>query len=198
MAAPATVSPATGNQAASNDRWWPLLGVCPLLAAADATTTGLTLGAASLLAAGAAVTLAWSLRGRVAVARHMLSALLVIAALVSLLGLVAQAFFYRGWLAVGASLPLIMTNGSIIGQAEDLAAGRHGSRRLRADLLLALGFALLPGLLGLVREFAGEALGRLAGFHLMATPAGAFLGLAALTAVLNVADRRRRRSPHDS
>ena len=185
------------------------LGICPLLAVSNSLVNGLGLGIATLVVLTGSNVI-------VAVLRPLLNRdvrlpvfVLIIATLVTLIELVAEAWFFDLWLSLGIFLPLIVTNCVILARAESFASRQPVAAALVDGLAHGLGFAAVLILLGGLREvigngtlFAGAdmlfgpaAAGlewRIAdgGFLLALLPPGAFLGLALLVALRNVAEQR--------
>lgn len=173
------------------DGFWPFIGLCPLLGAADSLVSGLGLGLATLAIACATSTLAWMLRGRLPGARHLLSALLVTAAGVTLISLMCQAYAFEAYLTFGAYLPLIVGNGTIAGRWDELARNAPATAPLGVSLRLGSAFALVLAAVGALRAGADGILAQYADFHLASTPAAAFLLLASLAVGANAVATRR-------
>ncbi len=135
--------------------------------------------------------------------------MLIIATLVTLIDLWAQAWFFDLWLSLGIFLPLIVTNCVILARAESFASRQPVTAALIDGLAHGLGFAAVLILLGSIRELLGN--GTLlagadmlfgpeaadfhlrisdSGFLLALMPPGAFLGLALLIVLRNLLQSR--------
>jgi electron transport complex protein RnfE len=186
-----------------------LLGLCPLLAVTTTAINGLGLGLATLLVLmGSNIT--------VSAVRHFVPNeiripifVMVIAAFVTVVQLLMNAFTYDLYLALGIFIPLIVTNCAIIGRAEAFAAKNDILPSAYDGFVMGAGFALVLVVLGGMREvlgagtlFAGAEL--LLGdwarvltitlytpdnpFLLALLPPGAFLGMGLIIALKNVLD----------
>ena len=104
-----------------------MLGLCPLLAVTSTVVNGLVLGLATsvvLLATNAAISL---LRRAIAPAVRIPLFVLVIAAFVTSVDMLINAYFDAIYQILGLFIPLIVTNCAILGQAETVAS-RSGLR----------------------------------------------------------------------
>lgn len=189
-----------------------LLGLCPLLAISTTLINGLGLGLATLFV----LTLSNSV---VSLARRALREeiripvfVLIIAALVTAVELLMNAFFHGLYNILGIFIPLIVTNCIIIGRAEAYATRQPIPLAALDGMMMGLGFTLVLMLLGALRELIGQGT-LLADAHLMFGPAardwtvhvfganyhgfllavlppGAFFGLGLLIALKNWIDAR--------
>ena len=197
-----------------------LLGLCPLMATTTSATNGLGMGLATttvLILSNLVISL---IRNLVSPVVRLPVFVLVIAAFVTAVELVMQAYFYELYLVLGLFIPLIVTNCIILGRAEAFASRHTPVPALLDGLAMGLGFTLVLMLLGAIREFLGQgtlfyqadllfgeaasllslSLGE--GFHgalLAILPPGAFIALGLLIALKNVIDkalvRRKATSP---
>ncbi|MCH1413703.1 MAG: electron transport complex subunit RsxE, partial [Glaciecola sp.] len=95
-----------------------LLGLCPLLAVTTTAINGLGLGIATLLVlVGSNITVSL-VRNFVPNEIRIPIFVMVIAAFVTIVQLLMNAFTYELYLALGIFIPLIVTNCAIIGRAE--------------------------------------------------------------------------------
>lgn len=191
----------------------PLLLLCPLLAVSDSTINALGLSVvAVLVTTTASLPLTLALRrlpeyGRIAVV------VIVTSGVVTSAILLARAWFYELYLAIGVYLPLLVASGLLLAR-NDVAAPQEQRRALvLAGLKTGLIFSAALIVLGATREFVGhgsilfgaEALpGRVAerlvaqffqadlGFVLAILPPGAFIAMGILLAIRNAL---RARSP---
>jgi electron transport complex protein RnfE len=188
-----------------------LLGLCPLLAVTASTINGLGLGLA---------TLATLITTNVVVSliRHLIRPevripvfVMVIAATVTAIDLLLNAFFHDLHMILGIFIPLIVTNCVIIGRAEAFASKHTVSRAFADGFSMGLGFTVVLVILGTIREALGRgtilAQAELmfgdsaralkitlsddyAGFLLAILPPGAFLAMGLLIALKNIVDKK--------
>lgn len=114
-----------------------------------------------------------------------LTSLVAAALLVTLTSQLFHAFLYGIFLATGASLPLLMASGVVVGEAAAWQSKRRMPERFPSALAATASLALALGAVAILRELSEFALGESAGFHLASTPTGALLMLAGLLAALN-------------
>ncbi len=194
------------------------LGICPLLAVSNSLVNGLGLGLATLLVLLLSNLCVSLLRPVLRDEVRLPVFVLVIATLVTLIDLYAQAWFFDLWLSLGIFLPLIVTNCVILARAESFASRQPLVAALLDGLANGLGFALVLVLLGSVREIIGSRtlladadmlfgaaaadwtirFGDGPGFLLALLPPGAFLGLALLVTLRNLLLQRAAADSHDS
>lgn len=136
---------------------------------------------------------------------------MIIAALVTVVQLLINAYAYGLYLSLGIFLPLIVTNCVIIGRAEAFASRNNVIKSAFDGFMMGLGFTLVLAVLGGVREilsqgtlFAGadQLLGDWAkiltihifhfdtSFLLAMLPPGAFIGMGLLIAAKNMIDKK--------
>ncbi|RDV25178.1 electron transport complex subunit E [Alteromonas aestuariivivens] len=195
-----------------------LLGLCPLLAVTATLINGLGLGlATTLVLIGSNITVS-AVRHWVRNEIRIPVFVMIIAAFVTVIQLLMNAFTYQLYLALGIFIPLIVTNCAIIGRAEAFASKNAMLPAAYDGLVMGLGFTLVLMLLGGIREILGagtllSGADRLFGsiahdwkFTLFATeqpfllailPPGAFLGMGLLIAAKNTIDANlaKRRQP---
>jgi Na+-translocating ferredoxin:NAD+ oxidoreductase subunit E len=189
-----------------------MLALCPLLAVTGTATNGLGMGLATT-----AVLVGSSLI--IALLRHIVTPqvrlpvfVLIIATLVTLVGMIMNAWVHEFYKVLGLFIPLIITNCAILGRAEAFASRNPVVPAVVDGLAMGAGFTLVLVVLGAIREIIGfgtlfanaslllgEGLGFLevtlipdyAGFLLFVLPPGAFLVLGFLLAGKRVLDARR-------
>jgi electron transport complex protein RnfE len=181
-----------------------LLGLCPLLAVTTSLVNGLALGLATMAVLVLTnTTISLMRRALVPIVRIPLY-LLLIASLVTCIDLFTNAVFDELHEALGVFIPLIVTNCSLLVQAETVASRRPPGYALVSALTTGLGFLVVLMALGALRELLGH--GTLfAGIEMLAgesgtwltlelpfdgmliavLPPGAFLGMALLLALRN-------------
>ncbi|MGM0677264.1 electron transport complex subunit E [Ectothiorhodospira marina] len=188
-----------------------MLALCPLLAVTGTATNGLGMGLATTFVMVAAALLISMFRGIITPEVRIPVFILLIAALVTLVDLVMNAYLYEMHKALGLFIPLIVTNCAILGRAESFASRQPVHRAVMDGLAMGVGFTLILVVLGAVREIPGSgtlfADARLLlgdgfawmeltlipdyrGFLLMILPPGAFLALGFILAGKRVLDTR--------
>lgn len=192
-----------------------LLGLCPLLATSSTLINGLSMGLATLLVLTGSNLLISAVRHRVRREVRIPLFVLIIAALVTCVELVMQAWFPELYRVLGLFVALIVTNCIIIGRAEAYAARADVLRAGADGVLMGLGFTLVLVMLGGLRELVGQGtlladaallFGPVAadwtlhlpgypGLLLAVLPPGAFIGLGLLVALKNWIDTRLAARP---
>lgn len=176
-----------------------LLGMCPTLAVTTLAINGVGMGLATmavLLGSNLAIS---ALKKVIPSQVRIPSYIIIIAAFVTVVSMMLEAFAYSMYEALGIFLPLIVVNCIILGRAEAYAS-KHSLGKSALDAIgVGLGFTLSLTVLGAVREFFGA--GSIFGFQLlgenpdMATifslPPGAFITLGLMMALINVVAARR-------
>ena len=186
-----------------------ILGLCPTLAVTTSATNALGLGIATtavLMMSNLAISL---VRSWVPNEIRIPVYVMIIAALVTCVQLLMNAYLFELYQALGIFIALIVTNCIIIGRAEAFANRNPPLLALFDGLMMGLGFTLILLLLGSVREILGQ--GTLfagadqllgpwaatlkivlfqadAGFLLAILPPGAFLALGFIIAIKNLLD----------
>jgi len=195
-----------------------LLGLCPLLAVTGSVVNAMGLGLAStLVLTGSNLTVSL-FRHFVPDAVRLPIFVMIIAAFVTSIELLMQAFTYELYQILGIFIPLIVTNCVIMGRADAFACKNPVSASVLDGLMMGLGFTAVLLVLGAMREVLG--LGTLfsdmqllfgpaaeswkivlfddySGFLFAILPPGAFVGMGLLIALKNIIDARleeRRRA----
>ena len=188
-----------------------LLGLCPLLAVTATVTNGMGLGLATTLVLVGSNTTVSLVRNHVPNEIRIPVFVMVIAAFVTVVQLLMNAYTYKLYLTLGIFIPLIVTNCAIIGRAEAYASKNPVRYAAFDGLMMGLGFTLVLMVLGAMREILGYGtlfaganllLGEWASvlkitlyqadspFLLAILPPGAFLGMGLLIALKNLLDQR--------
>ncbi|MBU2978084.1 electron transport complex subunit E [Alteromonas sp. C1M14] len=187
-----------------------LLGLCPLLAVTSTVINGLGLGlATTLVLVGSNITVSL-VRNVVSNEIRIPVFVMVIAAFVTIVQLLMNAYTYELYLTLGIFIPLIVTNCAIIGRAEAYASKNPIVPSALDGLMMGAGFTFILMLLGGLREALGSGTllagaDRLFGavaenwtitlFHtdqpflLAILPPGAFIGMGFIIAAKNYIDR---------
>ncbi|MCS6116729.1 electron transport complex subunit E [Shewanella baltica] len=194
-----------------------LLGLCPLLAVTATITNALGLGLATMLVLIGSNILVSLVRDYVPKEIRIPVFVMIIAALVTTVQLLINAYAYGLYLSLGIFLPLIVTNCIIIGRAEAFASRNNAFSATFDGLMMGLGFTLVLTVLGATREILGQGtlfdgadqlLGPWAKsltihlwqvdtpFLLAMLPPGAFIVMGLLIALKNVIDKKvKERQP---
>lgn len=188
-----------------------LLGLCPLLAVTATVTNALGLGLATLLVLVGSNATVSAVRQWVPKEVRIPIFVLIIAAFVTCVQLLMNAFTYGIYQSLGIFLPLIVTNCAIIGRAEAYASKNPVKQASFDGLMMGLGFTAVLLVLGAMREVLGQ--GTLFdGMHLLLgdwakvlrievfqldsqfllaiLPPGAFIAMGFLIALKNVIDKK--------
>jgi electron transport complex protein RnfE len=133
-----------------------LLGLCPLLAVSSNFVNAFSLGLATILVMMLSNIAISALRAFIPYEIRIPLFILIIAALVTVIDLLFNAFLHDLYLVLGIFIPLIVTNCIVLARVEAFAA-KNG---LRASLIdgaaMGIGFLWVISLLGLIREFLGQ------------------------------------------
>ncbi|BFL83788.1 electron transport complex subunit E [Shewanella baltica] len=189
----------------------------PLLAVTATITNALGLGLATMLVLIGSNILVSLVRDYVPKEIRIPVFVMIIAALVTTVQLLINAYAYGLYLSLGIFLPLIVTNCIIIGRAEAFASRNNAFSAAFDGLMMGLGFTLVLTVLGATREILGQGtlfdgadqlLGPWAKsltihlwqvdtpFLLAMLPPGAFIVMGLLIALKNVIDKKvKERQP---
>jgi len=188
-----------------------LLGLCPLLAVTATVTNALGLGLATMLVLICSNATVSAIRHWVPKEIRIPIFVLIIAAFVTCVQLLMNAYTFGIYQSLGIFLPLIVTNCAIIGRAEAYASKNPIKQASFDGLMMGVGFTLVLFLLGAIREILGQGtlfdgahllLGdwatslRIEVFHLDSQfllailPPGAFIAMGFLIAFKNAVDEK--------
>jgi electron transport complex protein RnfE len=132
-----------------------LLGLCPLLAVTATVVNAIGLGLATLFVLLFSNTAVSMVRTVVPDTVRLPTFVMIIAASVTCIELLMQAFAYELYQILGIFLPLITTNCTILGRADGFARKNTVARSAWDGLMMGLGFAAVLVVLGALRELAG-------------------------------------------
>ena len=191
-----------------------LLGLCPLLAVSASVVNSLGLAAATmfvLITSNISVAL---IRNVVSDTVRLPAFVMIIAAAVTAIELLMQAYTYELYQILGIFLPLITTNCVILGRADAFASKNPLLPSAYDGFIMAVGFGAVLVVLGAIRELLGTG-GLFANMHLLfgesapawqitliddyqsfllaILPPGAFIVAGLLIAVKNQIDARAKR-----
>ena len=192
-----------------------MLGLCPLMAVTTNVINGLGLGLATLITLVASNFLVSMVRSYLRPEIRIPIYVLIIAANVTVIELLMQAYFHDLYQILGIFIPLIVTNCIIIGRAEAFASKNNIASAWLDGVMMSIGFMVVLVILGGMRELftngtlldqAHLMFGEMArnwtihfvddyqGFLFAALPPGAFMGLALILAFKNYIDARQRKA----
>lgn len=132
-----------------------LLGLCPLLAMTSSVVNAIGMGVATtfvLVTSNLAVSL---IRNIVSEAVRLPAFVMIIAAAVTAIQLVMQAYSYQLYQILGVFLPLITTNCVILGRADAFACKNAVLPSAYDGLMMGMGFTIVMFLLAFFRELVG-------------------------------------------
>lgn len=133
-----------------------LLGLCPLLAVTSTVVNALGLGIATLFVLVCSNATVSAIRQWVPKEIRIPIFVLIIAAFVTCVQLLMNAFTYGLYQSLGIFLPLIVTNCAIIGRAEAYASKNPIKQASFDGLMMGLGFLAVLMILGAIREVLGQ------------------------------------------
>ena len=175
-----------------NPTWVLILGMCPTLATTTSAVNGMMMGLATafvLMMSNIVISL---LKSVIPDKVRIPAFIVVIATFVTIVQMVMQAFMPDMYETLGLFIPLIVVNCIVLGRAEAFASKNSVWHSLLDGLFMGLGFTWALTLLGMVRELLGTGcffgislIGGADGMLLMILPAGGFLCLGFLMALIN-------------
>ncbi|SDK32955.1 electron transport complex protein RnfE [Ferrimonas sediminum] len=133
-----------------------LLGLCPLLAVSNTLTNAIGLGLATMVVLVCSNVLVSLLRNSIPGEVRIPIYVMIIAALVTCVQLLVNAYAYGLYLSLGIFLPLIVTNCVIIGRAEAFASKNSVAHAAFDGFMMSTGFLIVLSLLGGIREMLGQ------------------------------------------
>ncbi|NLC44515.1 MAG: electron transport complex subunit E [Clostridiales bacterium] len=176
-----------------------VLGMCPTLAVSTAAINGIAMGLAVVFVLAASNLVVSLLRNFIPDKVRIPAFVVIIAAFVSIVGMLMEAFVPNLYDALGLYIPLIVVNCIILGRAEAFASKNTPFKSLMDGIGMGLGFTIALTLLGSIREILGA--GSIFGVSLfsqgfepatiMILPPGAFVTLGLLLALLNMVDKKQ-------
>jgi electron transport complex protein RnfE len=132
-----------------------LLGLCPLLAVTGSVINAIGMGLATMLVLTVSNTCVSLIRSVVSDAVRLPVFVMIIAAAVTCIELLMQAYTYELFQILGIFLPLITTNCVILGRADAFASKNAILPSMYDGFIMGLGFTVILLLLGAVREVIG-------------------------------------------
>ena len=175
------------------------LGMCPSLATSSSALNGLGMGLATTFVLFCSNMVISLIRNLVPAKIRIPCYIVVIAAFVTVVDLLMQAYTGALYNALGIFIPLIVVNCIVLGRAEAFAS-KNGILASGMDGLgMGLGFTLALTVIGMIREFlAAGTLFQVQltadwqyGFSVMSQAPGGFIVMGFVLAAMNVYNRRR-------
>lgn len=133
-----------------------LLGLCPLLAVSNSAINGLALGLATALTVFLSNVVVSTCRHIILPEIRIPIFVIIISGIVTLVGILMNAFTHELYLRLGLFIPLIITNCAILARAESFAVKNPVFASSIDGLTTGAGFAWVLVLLGAIREFIGS------------------------------------------
>lgn len=156
-----------------------VLGLCPTLAVTTSVENAVGMGLAATFVLVCSNGLVSALRKLIPDAVHIPCYIVIIAAFVTTVDMLMQAYLPALSDSLGIFIPLIVVNCIILGRAEAFASKNPVLPSLADGLGSGLGFTLSLTLIGAIRQFAG-------GYVTMAIlPAGGFIVFGLVLALFN-------------
>jgi electron transport complex protein RnfE len=132
-----------------------LLGLCPLLAVTGSVVNAIGMGLATMVVLTVSNTCVSLIRSFVSDAIRLPVFVMIIAADVTCIELLMQAYTFELYQVLGIFLPLITTNCVILGRADAYASKNSLLPAMYDGFIMGLGSALVLIFLGALRELTG-------------------------------------------
>ncbi len=156
-----------------------ILGMCPTMAMTTSATNGLGMGLATALVMAASNFLVALFRGYITQEVRIPVYILIVAAMVTLVDLMTDAWMHQLHQVLGLFIPLIVSNCLPLARLEAFAAKEPVLPSLADGVFMGIGFTLALTAIGAFREIIGS--GTLfADAHLLLGPAFRFLEMRVL------------------
>lgn len=177
-----------------------VLGMCPTLAVTTAAVNGVAMGLAVIFVLASSNLVISLLRNFIPNKVRIPAYVVIIAAFVTIVGMLMEAFVPQLHKALGLFIPLIVVNCIILARAESFASKYNPFYSLIDGIGMGIGFTVALTILGAIRELLGA--GTIFGVSLfgqgfepaiiMILPPGAFITLGLILALLNKLDQKRQ------
>lgn len=132
-----------------------VLGLCPLLAMSSSVVNAVGMGLATIFVLMVSNICVSAIRNVVSDAIRLPVFVMIIAAVVTVIQLLMQAYTFELYQVLGVFLPLITTNCIILGRAESFACKNPILPSALDGLMMGIGYSLVMFLLGFFRELFG-------------------------------------------
>lgn len=179
-----------------------MIGLCPTLAVTTSAINGMSMGLATAFVIICSSALISLLKNFIPDKVRIPAYIIVIATFVTIVDLSMHAYLPDLHKALGLFLPLIVVNCLVMGRAEAYASKNNVVASIFDGLGMGLGFTWALTLLGSIRELLGA--GSIFGMRVMpegantlgvmTSPAGAFITLGILLALMNLISARLKKA----
>lgn len=176
-----------------------LLGMCPTLATSTSLINAIGMGLSATFVLICSNVLISLLRKFIPEKIRIAAYIVIIAGFVTLVDMLLEAYFNSIYNALGVFIPLIVVNCIILARAESFASKNKVLPSFFDGLFMGLGFTFALSILGAIREILGsgtilgiEIFGGAAPLSVFALPAGGFLALGCLIAVVQYIGNRKK------
>ncbi len=132
-----------------------LLGMCPTLGTTSSAINGMSMGLATMAVLICSNVVISLLKSLIPDKVHIPCYIVVIAAFVTVVQLVLQAYAPDIYATLGLFIPLIVVNCIVLGRAESFAAKNNALDSALDGIGIGLGFTLALTLIGCCRELLG-------------------------------------------
>ncbi len=132
-----------------------ILGLCPLLAVTTTLVNGVMLSLATIIVMAVANVAVASLRNLIPHEIRIPVFILIVAALVTIVDLIFNAYFHELYLVLGIFIPLIVTNCIVLARVEAFANKNPPLQSLLDGVFMGIGLLWTLALLGGLRELIG-------------------------------------------
>ncbi len=133
-----------------------MLGMCPSMAMTNSATNGLGMGLATAVVMATSSLLVAIFRHRITQEVRIPVFILIVAAMVTLVDLVMNAWMHELYKVLGLFIPLIVSNCLPLARLEAFAAKQPALPSFLDGLFMGLGFTLALTAIGAVREITGS------------------------------------------
>ena len=133
-----------------------ILGMCPTMAVTTSATNGLGMGLATAVVMAASSLLVATFRGWITQEVRIPVYILIVAAMVTLVDLMMNAWMHELYKVLGLFIPLIVSNCLPLARLEAFAAKEPVLPSLVDGIFMGIGFTLSLTLIGAVREIIGS------------------------------------------
>jgi electron transport complex protein RnfE len=167
------------------------LGLCPALAVSSNAQSAAIMGVLTLAVLVASSVIVSLIRNWVPQGARIPIFVVIIAGFVSLVDILMQGFFYTEYKMIGLFIPLIVVNCSVLATAETMASKSDLKTSFIESLCAGIGFTVAITLIGMLREFLALGsvfnykLAEFSGMLIFISPAGAFIALGIILAIIN-------------
>jgi electron transport complex protein RnfE len=132
-----------------------ILGLCPLLAVTTTLVNGVMLSLATIIVMAIANVAVAALRNLIPHEIRIPVFILIVAALVTVVDLLFNAYFHELYLVLGIFIPLIVTNCIVLARVEAFANKNPPLQSLLDGVFMGVGMLWTLALLGGLRELIG-------------------------------------------